>query len=151
MDLTAAVASWTARAREELERLADELRRSDRFFKMRAGVVAGWFVLTVVTLVAACPSVGPGNSLGAEARVLRESFVGGAQVLVRNDSSDVWTNVVVTLDGEWHHRQATLRPKDEIVVPTTQFRRGEESLAPDYRPRRVEVECKQGSSSFDVR
>jgi hypothetical protein len=150
MDPSATLASWTSRARAELERLADELRRSDRFFKMRLGVVAGWVLITAITLVAACPPTGPGNSLGAEARVLRESFVGGAQVLVRNDSDNVWTDVVVTLDGEWRYRQATLRPSEEIVVPTTQFRRDEASLAPDYRPHRVEVECRQGSSSFDV-
>ena len=150
MDLAATVASWTARARAELERLADELRRSDRFFRMRAGVVAGWAILSAITLAAACPPVGPGNSLGAEARVLRESFVGGAQVLVRNDSGDVWTDVVVTLDGEWRYRQATLRPREEIVVSTTLFRSGELGPAADYRPRKVEVECSQGSSSFEV-
>jgi hypothetical protein len=151
MDVPATLASWTARARAELERLADELRRSDRFFKLRAGVVAGWVAITAITLVAACPPTGPGNSLGAEARVLRESFVGGSQVLVRNDSGEVWTDVVVTIDGEWRYRHPTLRSRDEIVVPTSQFTSGEAALAPDYRPRRVEVECRQGSSSFDVR
>lgn len=118
---------------------------------MRAGVVGGWIAITVVTLLASCPSGGPGNSLGAEASVLGEAFVGGAQVMVRNDSGDTWTNVVLTADGEWRFRQPTLRSKDRAVVPVIQFRRGVDALPPDHRPRRLDVECDQGSSSFDLR
>lgn len=139
------------RLRSALAKLASDFRRSDRFSKMRLGVVAGWAAVTCVTLAAVCPSAGSGNSLGAEVQFLRESFVGGAQVLVRNDSDDVWRDVVLTIDGEWRHRHPTLRPRDQVVVPTTQFRRGGDVLPPDHRPRRLEVECDQGSHSFDVR
>ena len=146
-----AVSSWPGRLRVEAARLAEGFRRSDRFFKMRVGVLTGWAALTLLTLSIACPSAGPANSLGADVRVLREAIVGGAQVMVRNDSDEVWTDVTVTLDGEWTYRQPTLRPDDELVVGTTQFQRGGEALPPDHRPRRLEVECDQGSHGFDLR
>jgi hypothetical protein len=144
-------APWSDRLRAAAERLAGDLRRSDRFFRMRLGVVVAWAAISGVTLFAACPSSGPANSLGADIQVLRESFVGGTQVMVRNDSDEMWTDVVVTLDGEWRWRQPTLRAKDQVVVSTAHFRRGQEPPPAEYRPRRLEVECRQGSHALDVR
>lgn len=151
MQLPAALAGWSSRLREATGQLLEELRRADRYSRMRAGVVGGWALISLVTLFASCPSAGPGNSLGADASVLGESFVGGAQVMVRNDSGDTWTNVALTVDGEWRYKQPTLRSKDRAVVPVTQFRRGEDTLPPDHRPRRLDVDCDQGSSSFELR
>jgi hypothetical protein len=151
MGTPSARAPWPVRLRTAAERLAADVRRSDRFSRMRLGVVAAWAAISVVTLVAACPSSGPANSLGADVQVLGDSFVGGAQVLVRNDSDETWTDVVVTLDGEWRWRQPTIRPRDQVVVSTASFRRGQEPPPSEYRPRRLRVECRQGSHALDVR
>jgi hypothetical protein len=140
-----------ARLRARAERVVAELRRADRFARMRAAVVVAWVGVSLLTAVAACPPAGTRNALGAEALVLGESFVGGAQVLVRNDSDHLWRDVVVTIDGGWQYRQPTLRAHDRIVVPTTHFRRGEQSLGPDHRPRRVQVESDRGRHAFDLR
>lgn len=144
-------ATATTRLREAAARLVARLRGADRYLRLRAAIVGSWAALSLLTAVAACPPAGVGNGLGGEARVLRESFVGGAQVLVRNDSGDVWRDVVVTIDGAWRYRHATLRPQDQIVVPTTRFVRGDDALRPDHRPQRLEVECDRGRHAFDVR
>ena len=48
--------------RQAFERLADSLRRSDRFSRMRVGVVGAWAVASLATVFFACPPAGPGNS-----------------------------------------------------------------------------------------
>jgi hypothetical protein len=150
MSSPSVAASWSGRLRAAVDRLASAIGRSDRYLRWRAGVVGAWAVAAAATLVLTCPGDGHANALGAEVQVLGESLV-GAQVLVRNDSADVWTDLELTLDGEWRYRHPTLRPRDQVVVATTQFRRGADTLPADHRPRRLEVRCAQGSHAFDVR
>lgn len=139
------------RLRELAARALEDFRRSDRFFKMRAGVVGTWVLLTVVTLWAACPSSGPTNALGADVQVLRESLVGGVQILVRNESDVIWEDVVLTLDDGWQYAHRTVRPHDQLVLSVTHFRKGEEVAPRDLRPRTLRIRCGQGKATFDLK
>jgi hypothetical protein len=129
----------------------ESFQRQDRFFKMRAGIVGTWLLVSVVTLWAACPSSGPTNSLGADVQVLRDSLVGGQQLLVRNESADNWTEVVFTLDGGWRREAKTMRPHDQLVLSMSDFRREGQAAPRDYKPRRLTVECDQGRAAFDLK
>lgn len=147
----AAAASIPDRLREAARSLAESFRRSDRFFKMRAGIVGSWLLVSAVTLWAACPSSGPANALGADVRVMRDFLVGGEQILVRNESEDNWTEVVFTLDDGWRREQKTVRPHDQLVLSTSDFRREGTPAPRDLKPRRLTVECEQGRATFDLK
>ena len=129
--------------------LAGDLRRADRFLKMRLGIVAAWAVVSLATLWGACPSSGPGNALGAEVQVNRDSIM-GVQLLVRNDSSRIWEDVVLTLDDGWTHAHRTMRPHDLVVVSMSSFRKGDEAPPRDYRPRALLIACRQGTDRFEL-
>jgi hypothetical protein len=77
--------------------------------------------------------------------------LGAQQILVRNDSDVVWTDVVLTLDGTWRLEQRALRPREQVVVSPPQFQRGSEPAPRDLRPRRLDVECRQGRARFNFR
>jgi hypothetical protein len=139
------------RLRAQATRLAEDVKRSDRYFRMRAAVVGTWVLLSVVTLWAACPPSGPSNSLGADVQLLRESLVGGQQLLVRNESSEIWTELVLVLDDGWRYQHRTLRPLDQLVLSMTHFRKGDDSAPRDYKPRTLLVQCRQGRHAFDLR
>jgi hypothetical protein len=127
--------------------LAENYRRSTRYFKLRAAVVGTWALLSAVTLWAACPSSGPSNALGAEAQLLSREEPGvliGTQVLVKNDSAQIWTDVVLTLEGGWRYEKKTVRPQDKLVVSITQFKREGASAPADLEPRSVTIECEEG-------
>src|SRR4051794_20456547 len=51
-----------------LKQLGQDFRKSDRFFKYKAGVVVAWLLLSVTGFVVACPgsSTGARNSLDAK-------------------------------------------------------------------------------------
>jgi hypothetical protein len=139
------------RARTLLDQLRDGYRRSDRFFRMRAGIVGNWALLSLVTLWAACPSSGAANPLGADVKVLRDSLVGGQQLLVRNESTGLWTDVVLTLDDGWRHEHRTVRQQDQLVLSMSHFKRGAEVAPRDYKPHKLTIECQQGRATFELR
>ena len=140
-----------ARARAQVGQWLESFRRADRFFKMRAAIIGSWVLISAVTLWAACPSSGPSNSLGAEVQVLRDSLVGGQQLLVRNESTDMWTEVVLTLDGGWRYQHKTVRPHDQLVLSMGNFSRQGQTAPRDLKPRRLTIECEQGRAGFDLR
>jgi hypothetical protein len=139
------------RIQDQARRWADDFRRSDRFFRMRLAVVGTWALISLLTLWVACPSSGPTNSLGADVQVLRESLVGGQQLLVRNESSEIWTDLVLTLDEGWRYEYRTVRPHDQLVLSMSHFRKGEAVAPRDFKPRTLTVECGQGRHRFDLR
>lgn len=125
--------------------VAQGYRKSTRWFKLRAVVVATWALLSLVTFWAACPSSGPGNSLGAKVQLLSaKDALMGTQVFVENDSGRLWQDVVLTIDGGFSYEKKTVRPQDKLVVSITQFRRGAESAPADLEPRTLTVECDRG-------
>ena len=130
--------------------LADGFRRSDRFFKMRLGIVAAWAVLSIATLWGACVTPGPTNALGADVQVNGDSIM-GVQLLVRNESDHIWEDVVLTVDDAWKYTQSTMRPRDLVVVSLSSFRRGDEAPPRDQRPRVLTISCAQGSGRFELR
>ncbi len=137
------VAAWARAA-------AESFRRQDRFFKMRAGIVGAWALLSTLTLLVVCPS-GASNPLGADVRVLRDSLVGGEQILVRNESGEIWEDVRLTLDGAWRFDRKTMRPNDQLVVAVRQFRREGQPPPRDFRPRSLTIECEQGRHTVPLR
>ena len=143
-------ATLAARLRTRVGELADGFRRSDHFFKMRVGIVAAWAVLSVATLWGACTNPGPTNALGADVQVNGDSIM-GVQVLVRNESDQIWEDVVLTVDDAWKYSQGTMRPRDLVVVSLSSFRRGDEAPPRDHHPRVLVISCARGSGRFELR
>jgi len=150
-DTWSSIGSLTDQAREGVAGLGRGFRRASRFQRMRIGIVAAWALLSVAALWISCPGSGPTNSLGADVRLLKDSLIGGQQLLVRNESAGLWTDVVLTLDGEWRHEQRTMRPHDQVVLSMSQFHRGADAAPRDLKPRTLAIQCGQGRASVDLR
>jgi hypothetical protein len=137
-------------AQAQASEILEGFRRSDRFFKMRLGIVGAWALLSAATLLGTCGSLGKGNPLGADVQVNRDSIM-GVQLLVRNESSDIWEDVTLTLDDGWKYRQRTMRPQDLIVLPMRHFKKAGEAPPAGHEPRSLTIECDRGRSRFDLR
>jgi len=147
-----------ARAQKVAERVLaslrgalDGFRRQDRYFKTRSGIVGAWALLTLVSLLIAWPSSGPTNPLGADVRVLQDSLVGGEQILVRNESDEIWTEVKLSLDDGWRHERKTIRSHDQVVLSLDKFTRDGQPAPREFRPRTLTIDCDQGRHVFDLR
>jgi hypothetical protein len=145
-----AAAALADRARGHIREFADDFQRSDRFFKMRVAIVGAWAVVSIATLWGACSSFGPTNALGADVQVNRNSIM-GVQLLVRNESTRIWEDVILTLDDGWKYTHKTMRPHDLVVLSMSSFKKGEDAPPRDYKPRALFIACGQGSERFDLR
>lgn len=82
--------------------MVDDFRNSDKFFKYKAMVVATWFILSLSSLVVACPANTGGvetNDIGAQLLENRDEHP--PVYTVKNDSADTWNSVVITVNGRY--------------------------------------------------
>ena len=135
--------------RDEAARLWASMRRTDRFFRMRAAILGAWAVLSVAALWGACSSPGSSGALGAAVALDRDSIM-GVQLMVTNDSGRNWEDVTLSLDDGWKYTHETLHSQDRAVLPMTAFRKGEESLPRDHVPRSLAITCRQGSERLEL-
>jgi hypothetical protein len=137
-------------ARDLAQELADGYRRSTKYVRMRAVVVAAWVCLSGAAIWVSFPPSGTANALGAEAQLLPESIM-GTQLLVKNGSDRHWTEVAFTLDGEWRSERKTVRAGDKLVLPLAHFRRGDGAAAPaGLRPRALTIACEEGQAALPL-
>ena len=129
--------------------VATGYRKSSRYFRLRAAVIATWAVLALVTFWGACPSSGPTNTLGAKAKLLAGSIM-GSQVFVENESDQIWRDVVVTLDGGWRYEKRTVRPSESFVVPTNRFAKDGATAPPGLASKTITIECAEGKITIPL-
>lgn len=89
-----------------LGEVIEDFRSSDRFFKYKALVLGTWLLFTVGAFGVACPTTGPTNDIDARLVVSAE---GSTPVyMVKNESSDVWEGVEITVNGQYRSTLAQL-------------------------------------------
>lgn len=92
-----------------LGEVAEDFRRSDKFFKYKAMVISLWFLLGVGSFGIACPSSGPSNDINA---VLVVSGDAASPIyMVKNDSSDTWQDVEIIVNGAYRSTMSQM-PKE---------------------------------------
>jgi hypothetical protein len=141
---TAAYRLGTA-ARDLVGDVAEGYRKSTRYFKLRAAIVATWLALSLASMWIACPGSGPGNGLGAQVNAIVVTEGLGMQVLVENRSSRAWTNVALVLEGGWRLERPWVQAGEKVVVPVANFRKDGANAPRDLKPRTLAIECDQGS------
>ena len=76
----------------------------------------------------------------------------GLVVSVRNESDDtIWTEVDLVLDDAWRYqKRRTVRAGDTVTAPLEDFRRDDLPPPPDYKPRKLSVQCQQGRVALSL-
>jgi hypothetical protein len=136
-------------ARDLAADVTDGYRKTSRFLRLRAAVVGGWVLLALVSLYTACPSSGPTNELSAEVTLLPETIV-GQQLSIANGSREMWTEVKLTLDGQWTHEIRTVRAGQNVVVGVTKFAHDGTTAPQDLKPKKLQISCDQGSADLSL-
>lgn len=125
--------------------LAKEYRKSSRHDRLRAAVIGGWALLSLLTLCVAFSSPGT-NSLSAFAQ--QQGSLLGTQISVDNRSGHPWTDVTLTLDGGWQYQVSTVR--DQLVVAASRFTKAGASAPENFVARTITIECSQGSATLTL-
>ncbi len=98
-----------------LSEVLDDFRRSDRFFKYKAMVLAGWVLLSVTSVIVACPG-GDSSSNSFGARLVVAGTPAEPIYMVKNDSDRSWENVEVLVNGHWRATAAEIKANREWVL-----------------------------------
>ncbi len=97
-----------------LSEMMEDFRNSDRYFKYKAGVLAGWLFLTVSSFGVACPGQGPSNDIDAHLIVTNGTH--GPVYMVKNDSQETWLSVKVVVNSMYVTTMNQIEPNGGIVL-----------------------------------
>lgn len=136
--------------KELLAQFVEDFRSRDRYFKYKVGIIAAWLVVSTGTFAVSCGGGPSENSLRAHAKVT--TVADDVTLLVRNDSSDVWKEVHLTLNGKFTAYTPEIPPGGKFVLAVKQFV-GPEGQVParDLQPQTLRVACSEGADVIDFR
>jgi hypothetical protein len=95
--LLARLLDWWGLARSFVLQLVEDFRKSDKYFKYKAAVVASYVAIALLTLVIFIPG-GELNQINAEVTLSKAEIIGGRYFLVSNLSSNEWKNIKLILN-----------------------------------------------------
>lgn len=131
-----------------LRELLEDLRNRDGHFKVKAGILATWILLSVTSMAIACqPFQGFGNSLEAEWVLAGDDR--RPVFSVYNQSDEPWQDVVVIINGTYRASQGVVAPGSSITLTPRQLMGNDGRTAPsDLKAHRVELRTSDGSQTL---
>jgi hypothetical protein len=136
-------------AKALFEQFVDDFRSRDRYFKYKAGIIAGWAAISVVTLGISCGGGPKENRLHARTQVTQ--VLDDQTLLIRNDSSSDWKEVHLTLNSRFTAYTPEIAAGGKFVIAVKQFVGPEgEVPAKDLKPQFLKVACSEGGDVLDL-
>jgi len=87
-----------------LKEKLQEFRESDQYFKAKAGIVGGWVLMSLLSIVIACPGQGIETAeFGARITVLpnEDRPTAAPSLTVQNTDDEPWENVIFLVNGKY--------------------------------------------------
>jgi hypothetical protein len=125
-----------------------DFQRSDRFFKYKAFVIAGWLALSGTSIVIACPgSGGPHNTLSA--KLVQAMDVGRPVLMISNTGTKDWTNVVVVVNGSYRAAVGKVTADNSVTLePKNLLGEGGAAAPESLKVKDVVVQAKEGDAEL---
>jgi hypothetical protein len=130
-----------------LRDLAGDFQRQDSFFKYKALVILSWLALSTTSIVVGCPGGGVSNDISA--RLVVAGDAARPVYMVKNDSSDKWTDVEVTVNGRWRTTAGEVESHGDLtLVPRLLINPEGESASGDLRVTEIDVRTAEGEAAL---
>jgi hypothetical protein len=126
----------------------EDFRNADRYFKVKAGILGAWAVLSLAGVWVACPGapvlLGPSTALGARL-IMGEEPEHPAYVL-SNESDRAWEDVVVVVNHSFRAAISHVEPRAFVTITPKQLMGDNGKLAPfNLKATDIELHTKKGS------
>ncbi|ABF91888.1 hypothetical protein MXAN_3328 [Myxococcus xanthus DK 1622] len=130
-----------------LKELVADFRRSDRFFKYKASIIAGWLVMTVTSLAIACPgsTVRKGDM---DARLVLSDRLDRPSVTIWNESKEPWYDVTLTVNGQYQAAVLTVAPGEFITITPKQLMGSSGAAPADLRFQSIQMRSRDDSADL---
>jgi hypothetical protein len=126
-----------------------EFRKHPRYFQLKAAIGVVYVLLIVTTVVVVVPRT-PSNRLSAYVLAARADFVAGSYILVRNDSSKEWEQVILTLNGTHRYAAPPMKPGDRVRVELKAFVSPTSGTLTESQVRELELSTSRGTERYLV-
>ncbi|HCF59964.1 MAG TPA: hypothetical protein DFS52_18470 [Myxococcales bacterium] len=136
--------------------MVEDFRASDRFFKYKASVVAGWVLLSLISLFVACPSSNKAedtNELSARVRVQKVSALDRqiTALYIENRSDEDWDVVLLKLNSTYSAAVPAIAAGRSAVIQLDKFSGLDGKTPPEnLRPQKLDVRCAQGEATIQL-
>ncbi|MFZ5468066.1 MAG: hypothetical protein ACOZIN_01405 [Myxococcota bacterium] len=90
----------------------EDFRRADRYFKYKAGIIAGWVLLSTLSIGVACP----GGDSAEGATLVAVPNTSPTVWMVKNDGLTPWVDVVVVVNGTYRAAVSQLDANDGLTL-----------------------------------
>lgn len=123
-----------------------QLRSTDRLFRMKALIVVSWVAVSVATLVVACPgSMRTGNPLGAQLVISR--VADHPVYMIKNEGRSTWRDVVVVVNKRFRAAAAMIEPGNNLTFGPRQLLGDNGAVAPaDLKMADLELRTSEGNA-----
>ncbi|MDY7230650.1 hypothetical protein [Hyalangium rubrum] len=130
-----------------------ELREQDNFFKYKAGIIGGWALVSVLSIVIACPGQGiETTALGARVTLLpnADKPTANPSLTVTNTDTEPWENVVFVVNGKYSTRTIPKIDAGSIftVTPRLLANNAGTPMPPDERFYQAEMRTDDGKAEL---
>ncbi len=122
-----------------------DFKRSDRFFKYKAIILASWVFLSFASIGVACPGTSePGNDLDAHLTLAGDQD--RPVYMIANEGKQGWVNVVVVMNGQFRKAVAQVPPGGNVTVTANQLTDAAGTAAPpNLHVRELSLETQDGA------
>ncbi|AEI66780.1 hypothetical protein [Corallococcus macrosporus] len=130
-----------------LKELFADFRRSDRFFKYKASIIAGWVLMTVTSIAIACP--GSGVRKGEmDARLVLSDKLDRPSVTIWNESKEPWFDVTFTVNGQYQAAVPAVAPGEFITITPKQLMGSSGAAPADLRFQSIQMRSRDDSADL---
>jgi hypothetical protein len=135
--------------RDLFANLFQDFRDSNRFFKIKIGLIAGYVAVGLATLMVFVPP-GELNEIDAFVREARMEVIGGRYFLVINRGDKIWKDLRLTLNDSYRVTSPILRPGRRQSFYYQDFK-GPQGEVPgqDIALRKLRIDCSAGAFERD--
>jgi hypothetical protein len=140
--------AW-GQARSFSLQLIEDFRKSDKHFKYKTAVIAGYVVIAILTLVIFIPG-GELNQINAEVTLNKAEIIGGRYFLVSNLSTKEWKDISLTINRTYTARQPSLGAGKKMSFSVSSFvDRLSHQPSAKIVIQTLRIECDQGAFERD--
>lgn len=130
-----------------LRDLVGDFQRSDAFFKYKLLVIVLWLGLSTTSIAVGCPAGGVGNDISA--RLVVAGDASRPVYMVKNDSSDKWTDVEVVVNGRWRTTASEITAGGDLtIVPRLLTNPEGEEATSELKVVDIDVRAAEGEASL---
>ncbi len=125
----------------------EDFKESTRLFKIKVGLVGGYVVICLATVIVFIPPDDT-NQIDSAIRVREaDSLVGGRFLKIHNQSSDVWRKVKLTLNERYKANWVKIRAGKSRTIFLNRFV-DDRGNKPDAGLRKIKlrIDCNEGVS-----